>query len=227
MSAWIDAGRGDRNAHPWFAEMVFALDAMLRQRQRVVEYTTNPACIFRVQLARAECEFDLADQTHIRQGDLMLNLHLWNEQIPPIPPTGATIAWARRFCRQFELSLCELARYCAAHRDLHNVAALSANVAQATRQQCAQLTNIMRRFGFEPASATTSTRSDAGLRRLGENILISAMVLAQNPVALRADSLRRDRTLLLLPRTTLFDRFGKDNDYVPARALSDPAWLTG
>jgi hypothetical protein len=47
---------------------------------------------------------------------------------------------------------------------------------------------------------------------LGENILISMMVLARNAAALRADVLRRDRTLVFLSRRELRRRYGFARD---------------
>jgi hypothetical protein len=209
MTASIDAGRAQGLVRPWLADLVFAFDGILRQRQQVFEFTTNPACIFRTQLARAERACELPDGTSIRPGDRMLSLHYWNEQIPRVPMAGPTIGWARQFCRQMQLSLCELARYCAIHPELDDVVAIAANVSQGTRQQRDQLTSIMRRFGFAPPVALEPARSDARLRRLGENVLITVFILARNPVVLRADTLWRDRTELLLSRAALAERFGE------------------
>ncbi len=209
MTALFDAGREDRRSHPWLAELVFAFDAVLRHRHHVVEFSTNPACIFRLNVARAEHAFTLADQTRIEAGDRIVDLHLWNEQIPAVPKAGPTISWARTFCGRLELSVRELAQYLMTHSEMDDVAAVGANVAQGTREQRAQLTNIMRRFGFAPLPEGEAQYAEAALRRLGENILITAMVLAQNPVVLRAESLWRDRTPLFVSRTALLARYGQ------------------
>lgn len=211
MSALFDAGQNDKHVHPWLTDLVFAFDGFLRQRQQVVEFTANPACVFRLQLGRAERRFELADRTQVRPGDLLINLHLWNEQIPRVPQAGPTIGWAQRFRRQLELSFGELARYCASHPDLRDVTAIGANLTQGTRQQRDQLTSIMRRFGFEPPTGGEPIPSNTRLHRLGENVLISVMVLVRNPVVLRANSLWRDRTELFLSRAALISRFDKDS----------------
>jgi hypothetical protein len=181
MTAWIDAGRTDSHAHPWLAELVFGFDAILRQRLHVVEYSTDPSCIFRLNITRAERPFILADRTQIRCGDRIVNLHLWNEQIPPVPTTGPTLAWGRTFGGRLEFSIRELARYFARHPEMNDIAAIGANAAQGTREQ---RTNIMRRFGFAPLLKGESPRVEAALHRFGENILISVMVWAQNRTAL-------------------------------------------
>jgi hypothetical protein len=209
MTVSLDAGREEGHVRAWLTELVFAFDGILRQRQQVFEFTADPTCIFRAQFARAERAFDLLDGTRVRPGDRMLNLHYWNEQIPRVPPAGATIGWARQFRRQMELSLFELGRYCAQTPELFDIVAIAANVSQGTREQRDQLTNIMRRFGFAPPLAIEPVRSDARLRRLGENVLITVFILARNPVVLRADTLWRDRTELFLSRTALAERFGQ------------------
>lgn len=156
----------------------------------------------------------------------MIKLHYWNEQIPRVPRTGPTIGWARQFCRQLELSLCELARYCAANPELNDVVAIGANVSQGTRQQRDQLTNIMRRFGFAPPLAPERARPDTRLRRLGENMLITVLILAQNPTVLRVDTLWRDRTELFLSRTALAARFGERIRYGDPSRHVEKRWRT-
>ena len=209
MTFWIDAGQEDRYAHPWLAELVFALDARLRHFHQVSEYTTDPDCVFRVHLSQTEHSFDLADGTLVRSGDRLLNLHLWNEHIPPVPPAGPTIAWARRFCRDLEVSVRDLANYCVTHPELNDVVAIGANMVQATRDQRAQLMSIMSRFGFAPPRDTECAGLEASLRRLGENILISAMVLAQNPVVFRSDTFWRVRTPVFVSRAALVERYSE------------------
>lgn len=174
----------------------------------MAEFSANPTCIFRMNISHVEQAFALADRTRVRSGDRIVYLHLWNEQIPPVPRAGPTLSWARAFCGRLELSLRELAKYIQAHRDLDDVVAIGANFAQGTREQRTQLTNIMRRFGFAPLPDGESACADGTLCRFGENILISVMVLAQNPVVLRADSLWRDRTPLFVSRSAFLDRYG-------------------
>jgi hypothetical protein len=103
---------------------------------------------------------------------------------------------------------------------LDDVVAIGANLVQATRQQRAQLMSIMRRFGFEPPRDAEGARLDAPLRLLGENILISAMVLAQNPVVFRSESLWRVRTPVFVSRAALITRFGAPQCSPAARSAA-------
>jgi hypothetical protein len=209
MTAMTDAGGEVRYGHPWLAELIFALDSVLRRRYEIIEFTDNPACIFRLQLARAGCDITLSDGTRLQAGERIIDLHFWNEHIPPVPENGPTIGWAKRLHACLDVSLRELARFCAARRELNDIRVIRANLAQGTRDQSRQLARIMARYGFEAGPDLEAGSAGWTLHRMGENILISLMVLAQNPVAFRSDSFRRDRTQIFLSRRLLARRYGR------------------
>ena len=75
-------------------------------------------------------------------------------------------------------------------------------------ERSAQLVRFVGRFGFETIGPSSSRSLRQQMHWLGENILISMMVLARNAAALRADVLRRDRMLVLLSRRELRRRYG-------------------
>jgi hypothetical protein len=189
----------------WFEQAVFGLDRWLRQRQGVLEYTDNPACLFRIQRAKAEAPLALHDGTQISPGDAVLNLHLWNEQIPSMGAGGATMRWARALAGAIDLSLRELAQHLRWTRDLDDVVALRADMRLGTAEQSSQLARISGRYGFEAACAAGDEHG--AIHRLGENIFLSLLVLATNPVALRAPVLWRDHTLVYLSRSSLEQRY--------------------
>lgn len=174
----------------------------------MVEYSHNPSCIFRVEIARAERPLQLRDGARLRPGDRVARLHFWNEHVPVVPPRGATIAWARRMRSAIAAALHELADYLAARSDLADIVAICADVPSATRAQSAQLARIMARYGFEAVAEPRHLTFGERLHRFGENILISLIVLAQNAAALRADTLRRARLPIYLSRHALERRFG-------------------
>src|SRR5262249_3716327 len=100
----------NRHKRPLWAEFIFALDSWLRRREGVFEYSHKPDCIFRAQLSRLSSDVLLSDGTFGRPGDRVIDLHLWNEQIPAMPIAGYSLAWGCRFNRSFEKSLGELAQ---------------------------------------------------------------------------------------------------------------------
>src|SRR5215469_8179801 len=205
ISANEEARRPNR---PWLGAMLEALDVRLRAHQRVIEYTRCPICLFRIQIITSCDDFILSDGVHVRPGDRLISLHLWNEQFPTFPARGPTLAWARHFNRAFDSSLHELELYLEAREDLDDVKAICGNVPFAPTARSAQLARFVGRFGFERIAVNDSQSLRQRVHWLGENILISMLVLAHNAAALRADTLWRDRTLVFLSRPALQRRYG-------------------
>lgn len=210
MAAWESARRSVQSpySHPWLAEVIFALDKWLQRRQGVVEYSTHPQCLFRLQIGRSRRQLLLRDGTLLRRGQRIASLHFWNEQIPPVPESGTTIRWAHQMQHGVAISLRELVRYLASQPNLGDVAIICADVPCGTQSQARQVAHIMARYGFEAVFQEEPAPLGERLHRFGENILISIMVLAQNSVTLRADTLRRVRVPIYLSRRCLAARFG-------------------
>ena len=192
--------------HSLLHRALFRVDRWLQKRQSVIEFTDHPECIFRIQIAQVPTQVTLANSFHAAPGDRFLKLHIWNEHIPPVPQQGATLSWARKMDRCVGTSLRELARWLTARRDLGDIAFVYGNAVFATSKQTRQLARISHRYGFEIASESSALPARF-LHQLGENLLITFMVLALNPVALRSDSLWRTRVPLLMPRQVLLTRY--------------------
>jgi hypothetical protein len=191
----------------WLVEALSAFDDRQRRRQAVFEYTSNPACIFRIDVTRASRAVTLRDGTFVRPGDRVVRLHFWNEQIPTLPEDGATIAWARRMQKAIGGSLEELSRYLAAQPDLADIAVICGHVPSGTKSQSRQIARIMAYYGFETILETEPLPFAERLHRFGENILISLIVLAHNAGALRSDTLARVRVPIFLSRRVLDHEF--------------------
>ncbi len=190
--------------------MVWALDARLRERHHVQEFTRHPDCILRMQLARQREYVTLSDDTALRPGDRIINLHLWSEQFPLMANAGPTLAWAQRVHRVFDLSLRELAHHLTQRSELDDVRAFRVILSLGVASQRHQLLRIMGRYGFEMIAMREASSLAQRVHRLGENILISMMVLARNPMALRRDSLWRERVAVYLSRRSLEGRYGPE-----------------
>jgi hypothetical protein len=173
----------------------------------VIEYTPRPDCLFRVQFITSNDDRVLSDGTCVWAGARVANLHVWNEQFPCFSEKGPTLGWARRVSRAFNISLRELSYFLDARRDLDDVIAISANMTFEPADRSDKLVHFVARFGFERIAATTSCSFRRQMHWFGENVLISMMVLARNASALRTDTLRRDRTLVLLSRRELRRRY--------------------
>ncbi len=92
------------------SRLVFAIDRYMRRRLHIWEFSDDPDCILRVGLTRSRWEMTLNDGTVIRRGEVVGMIHAWNERVPPIPPTGADMAWARELRRRLIRSLQLLAQ---------------------------------------------------------------------------------------------------------------------
>jgi hypothetical protein len=196
-------------SHPWLADLLFALDVRLQRRHAVFEYTGNPSCVFRIEIALSCQRLALRDGTGVQRGQRIAWLHFWNEHIPPVPEDGATIAWARQMQQAMAVSLQELARYLGSRPDFADIAVICADVPSGTRTQRDQLARIMARYGFEAIVQPERLPMGERLRRLGENVLVSLIVFAQNAGTLRLDTLNRVRLPIYLSRRTLEEKFGR------------------
>ena len=195
----------------WLENAIYGLDRWLRRRQGVFEYSDSPDCVFRIQRVEADAPLTLPGGARIEPGMPLINLHLWNEHVPLMPPEGPTVAWARHFSRTLETSLRLLADFLDDAPDLDDIAALRADMRLGTAARGAQLVRIMSRYGFEPASDVVRLGAwrSSGLHQFGENILILLLVLATNPVAAGSPVLRRDHKLVYLSRAALERRYGR------------------
>jgi YkoP domain len=211
MASWGSAKQTPQSphSHPWLAELIFALDGRLRRRHAVVEYTGHPLCVFRLEITRSSRELALRDGTRLRAGQRIAQLHFWNEHVPPVPPNGTTIGWARQMQQGIAISLRELARYLSSRPDLHDILVIGADAPSATRAQSQQLARVMAYYGFEAITEHERLPIGGRMHRFGENILISLTVFAQNAPALRFDTLGRVRLPIFLSRRALEQRFGE------------------
>jgi hypothetical protein len=210
MAVWDSARPRSQEpySHPWLADLLFALDGRLQRRGAVFEYTGNPVCIFRIDIGCSRDRLILRDGTRLQRGQRIARLHFWNEHVPPVPQDGPTIAWARQMQHAIAISLHELACYLRSRPELADLAVICADVPSGTRTQSDQLARIMARFGFETIVDPERPQMAERLHWLGENVLISLIVFAQNASTLRRDTLMRVRLRIYLSRRTLDGKFG-------------------
>jgi hypothetical protein len=211
MTVWDLAERDFQSepSHSLVAEWILALDRRLRKRQGVFEYTANPACVFRLQISRCDRDRVLRDGTRLRAGQRFAQLHYWNEQMPPIPRSGPTIAWGRELHRRIRLSLVELARFLRSRPDLADIEVVFGDVPSGVREKFGQIGRIMAHYGFEVIPEPQDLTPTQRLHRWGENVLISLIVFAQNAGALHRNTLRRVRVPIYLSRRALEKLFGE------------------
>lgn len=194
--------------HHWYGALVGALDHHLRRRQGIVEYTDCPDCIFRMQVIPCGQDVTLRDGTRLSPHHRVVELHFWNEQLPVVSDTGSPLAWARQMSACAEISMRELARHLASRPDLDDIRAIRGNMSLGPAERSGQIARLVGRYGFEQISSPGPPRVAERMHRLGENILISMLVIAHNAAALRTDTLRRDRVMVYLSRKKLDRLYG-------------------
>jgi len=67
---------------------VRGVDAILRHRQGIEEFTDDRHCIFRISTETAGRAAILSDGAAIRPGDPLVQIHYWNEHMPVLPENG-------------------------------------------------------------------------------------------------------------------------------------------
>lgn len=193
-----------------FAKGVFALDRRLQKSNGVFCYTSDPDCMFRISLTKLDAPLVLHGGELLLAGTPIATLHIWNEQMPAMRDVSP-VRWALRASRSFAHSLGLLAAYLASAPDCGGIAAIGAEMGLSTAEGTAQLLRICRRCGLVPPQ---EYRGNGGsyAHRLGENILISMLVLAQNPQSFRLSCLRRNRVPVFITRAELDRRFGAQSE---------------
>jgi hypothetical protein len=164
----------------------------------------------------------VGDGTRLEPGERLLDLHLWNEQIPVLPPQGASLTWARHMYQCVDASLRGLTDYLESEPELDDIRAICGNMSFGTSDQTSQVRRLSARFGFEEVPDPRQWTLLGRLHLFGENILITLLVLACNAGAVRRDSLLRARTRVFLSRTALEQRYRPLLPPRPAGYLAAP-----
>jgi hypothetical protein len=188
----------------WRWQAVFALDRWLRNRHGIYEFSNRSDCLFRLEQRRADRAIVLSDGACARPGEPVLELHFWNEHMPPMGRRGPTVGWARHASRAIDGSMCELAHYLSRHAELAGVSVLYGDMRLGNARQTRQFKRIIARYGFEPAPPDLRQGT---LHRIGDTILVLLLVLATNPIALRHAPLRAYRRRVYLSRAVLEARY--------------------
>ncbi len=197
-------GRAHRPTLRW---IVGIADAILRRRQRIVEFSDSAHCLLRIAVVRSDVKARLSDHEIVTRGEPIIALHLWNEHLPPFSKDGPNFAWAARLRRQMFRSLTELARHIDSNEELAGIRAIRARVAFANHARRAKLMRIGAAFGFRHGVADDRRSGARRAHDFIENFWLFALALAFNPRSLRRRSFLRARGDLWMSKTALLRRF--------------------
>ena len=208
----------NRHARPLWAEFIFVFDSWLQWWGGVFEYSQKPDCIFRAQFSRLSSDVLLSDGTIGRSGDRVIDLHLWNEQIPVAPMAGYSLAWGCRFSRSFAKSLGELAQSLVNKPELSDI-----NIVRAITN-LDSLHRIAARHGFEVIRDPVNPSPWERVHRFGQNILSWLLTLACHCGRTRPQKFWRSWQVIYLSRRALDCKYiatTRGNDRDDAHAVAD------
>lgn len=212
----VDAEARPRAQAGRLRRSVFSLDAHLRHRYGIVEFTTRSDCILRVAPAIAPRAVELSDGTRIQSGDPLLDLHLWNEHVPAIPPGGVTLRWAAAAARCARESLRTLAAATRAGTvpefvALRGCMRFDGRLLEAPFAGC----------GFDTIAESADSIADR-LHELGEACLTAMLLWAFNPAGLSHAHLVRPPRFVWMSRARLLERHGRIKNQ-PSTCRTPPA----
>ena len=186
---------------------VCGLDALLRRAYHVREFTQDESCILRIALGRSAREVTLSDGTRIERGEVVGELHLWNERIPRMDDEGPSLAWALKTYRLWRSSLKGLAAYLEDDPQFENIRAFRGETA--FFEESLEGSALFERLGFDLVRADRRSK----LKRFGEfweNFYTWWLIWALNPGSLRRkDFFRMERAQVWISRQALLERYGR------------------
>jgi hypothetical protein len=207
VQAWTPPGRPLAEERDGLVRgAILRLDAWLRRKQDFIEYSTSPTCILRVVVTEADTEVRLSDGVVVAPGELIIDLHFWNERMPQTTSECQGLAWGGRFGRQLMRSIAELAHAVGQHPRLCDAVAVRARLSPSGERDQADAERFAHWFGFEYPSA----RRPPLARRLhdaAEDIWLLMLAWTFNPGSLRTRSIVRRRDDLWISKAGLVERY--------------------
>ncbi len=161
------------------------LDASLRRRQGIIEFTSDPECILRLSAHRAEADFALRDGV-VRRGQCLGEIHLWNEHILPMTRGGANMVWGAAMRRRLRHSLQCLADFVECDETFAGVKMFRGEVAFGPGKELDRTRCFASGFGFEITVRPASGRPGSRLAAAGQTIFLWGMMHTFNRGAFRS-----------------------------------------
>ncbi len=191
-------------AQDWMGVLIRAVDRGLRHWMKIGTFCTDRSCVMRLAVVQASDAVALADGTRIEPGDPVGELHLWNEQLPPMPWSGPGLAWALTMRRRIDHSLARLADHIEQHTELVSITAFRGTITfGGGPRRAAQLARVAARYGFE---VVAPQRAAGRVHQFFDSVFVRLLIRAFNPAALRKPGLMRYRHELWISRRTLIAR---------------------
>ncbi len=200
------AADGTRQSGDILGRAIRFFDAVLRRRMHIVEFCDDRQCIFRLAVVRTSQELSLRDGTRVAPGDIVGELHFWNEHLPEIPRDGPGFRWGIAMRRRLRHSLCRLASEVQSNPVYRDVLALHAAIGfTGGLGRAPQVTRLAAQLGFEVRASRR--RGPAWLHDIPQSLFVWGLIRAFNAGALRRSPLIRHRHELWISRAHLLARY--------------------
>lgn len=188
------------------------IDAYLRKKQGVHEFSNDPTCLLRYSVIKAERDLELIDGTAIRQGEEILDLHFWNEHFSKLTTQGRQLISAPAMRQQMTLSLEQLASFLESEPSLAHIRAIHGRTVMVPRRGLPQFRRIVEFFHFEIHDPHRTLLKK--IHDFFEDFHILGLMLAFNPWHWRNKPFHRQRHEVWISRSTLM------TNYAPAKPIT-------
>jgi hypothetical protein len=187
--------------------LVRVTDAALQRIGGVSEFETADDGLLRIAEGHAERDFVFRDGTHVRQGQAVIDLHLWNEHLPPFPYGEPKLGWTERVRQRLMGSLHRLAIQIADNAPLQGAQALRTTISIPILGRQNLLTRLLIGTGFE--AGELASRTSAILRFL-DNLWVWLLTWTYNPRARAGWRFRRTRAEFWMSRARCLALYGDE-----------------
>jgi hypothetical protein len=209
VRAWAPRARALAPTGGGLQGLIRRLDATIRRRAGIIEYSSSPACCLRVVVAYAEVDMKLSDGVVISRGDPILDMHFWNERLPQTS-TSPGLAFGGRFGRQLVRSFVDLAAAVDADPRLRGAVAIRARLAFAGDRKREERRRFGHWFDFEGAEETGKPPLTRRLHDAAEDVWLVLLTWTYNPGSLRTRRAMRRREDLWISKSKLLERYGPE-----------------
>ncbi|MGA2820146.1 MAG: hypothetical protein ABSF61_05760 [Anaerolineales bacterium] len=198
--------------------LIRAFDRWLSDVEGVFLFSEDPQGLIRLRWAQADGDVPLEDGRVLR-GARILELHLWNDHLPPMPEAGPDLAWAAKVERRFVRSLRSLALELRTNRAYAEAVAVRGTTVLLNPADPSGGESLMARLGF---MTLPSPRSLGGFGDFWENFYAWWLMWAYNEATLRHRGLLRLRRMQIwMGRQQLLAKYGRE------RSATQPAGRKG
>ena len=167
-----------------FARLVPGIDWILRRLNGIFEFDQDERCILRLSLKPCGSNTILSDGTLINKGELIGELHFWNEHIPPIPKNGADVPWALAFHRRIVHSFKSLSEFITSEPAFSRIKAFHGTPPFGGRFGDAQVADMAQRWGFEVIEKPAPRGLSKRFYQFWDSFYAWGLLLAFNPGSL-------------------------------------------